>query len=113
MDQKTVTSNQISTSQWAKRLSHQTKYLHHNGPKDCHIKPNIYISMGQKTVTSNQMSTSQWAKRLSHQTKYLHPNGPKDCHIKPNIYIPMGQKTSPRCLMTVLSRQKHILRRCF
>ena len=107
MDQKTVTSNQISTSQWAKRLSHQTKYLHPNGPKDLyqtkylhpngpkdyHIKPNIYISMDQKTVTSNQISTSQWAKRLSHQTKCLHLSGPKDCHIKPNIYIPMDQKT--------------------
>ena len=78
MGQKTVTSNQISTSQWAKRLSHQTKYLHLNGPKDCHIKPNVYISVGQKTVTSNQISTSQWTKRLSHQTKYLHPSGPKD-----------------------------------
>ena len=107
MDQKTVTSNQISTSQWAKRLSHQTKYLHPNGPKDCYIKPNIYIPMGQKThikpninipmgqktITSNQISTSQWTKRPSHQTKYLHLNGPKDCHIKPNVYISMGQKT--------------------
>ena len=78
MGQKTITSNQISTSQWTKRPSHQTKYLHLNGPKDCHIKPNVYISMGQKTVTSNQISTSQWTKRLLHQTKYLHPNGPKD-----------------------------------
>ena len=107
MGQKTVTSNQISTSQWTKRLLYQTKYLHPNGPKDrhikpniyipmgqkTHIKPNIYIPMGQKTITSNQISTSQWTKRPSHQTKYLHLNGPKDCHIKPNVYISMGQKT--------------------
>ena len=102
-----VTSNQISTSQWTKRLLHQTKYLHPNGPKVCHIKPNIYIPMdqktyikpniyipmGQKTITSNQISTSQWTKRPSHQTKYLHLSGPEDCHIKPNVYISMGQKT--------------------